>query len=74
MPCHTGTEDDIDEAALDMANGGLSLRKAAQKWGIPPQTLSDRLNQKSLPKDEAEHPNQPLSNAQEDALVQWILK
>ena len=37
------TEDDMAEAILDITDNGLSLRKSAQKWGIPPTSLSIRI-------------------------------
>jgi len=41
MPLYT--EDTMAEAYLDVIDNGLSVRKSAQKYGIPASTLSLRL-------------------------------
>lgn len=73
MPKPSWTESDMDSALFDMSEG-LSLRKAAANWGIPPQTLSDRFNQKSQPKSEGHQSQQRLTLSEEKKIVEWILK
>ncbi|KAF6515691.1 hypothetical protein HZS61_004432 [Fusarium oxysporum f. sp. conglutinans] len=49
------------------------LRRAAQKNGVPPTTLSDRL--RGLPsKSEVTQPAQLLSKSEESRLVTWVLR
>ncbi|RYC77765.1 hypothetical protein BFJ63_vAg19361, partial [Fusarium oxysporum f. sp. narcissi] len=43
MPQSSYTEDDVIQAILDVTENGLSQNQAAQKNGVPPTTLSDRL-------------------------------
>ncbi|OBS15010.1 hypothetical protein FPOA_28835 [Fusarium poae] len=58
---------------LDVSDNGLSQYQAAQKHGIPPATLSDRL--RGLPsKSDITQPAQLLSKSQETRLVTWILR
>ena len=37
-------EDIVSEVILDIIENGLSVRKAADKWGIPRLTISNRLS------------------------------
>ncbi|KAJ3455782.1 hypothetical protein MRS44_017264 [Fusarium solani] len=61
MPQSSYTEDDVIQAILDVTENGLSQNQAAQKNGVPPTTLSDRL--RGLPsKSEVTQPAQLLSN------------
>ncbi|EGU73053.1 hypothetical protein FOXB_16437, partial [Fusarium oxysporum f. sp. conglutinans Fo5176] len=73
MPQSSYTEDDVIQAILDVTENGLSQNQAAQKNGVPPTTLSDRL--RGLPsKSEATQPSQLLSKSEESRLVTWILR
>lgn len=53
---------------------GMSMRKAAGKWGIPHQSLSDRVHQKSQPRNQAHTSQQRLSEPEEARMVKWILQ
>ncbi|KAH7465234.1 hypothetical protein FOMA001_g17173 [Fusarium oxysporum f. sp. matthiolae] len=73
MPQSSYTEDDVIQAILDVTENGLSQNQAAQKNGVPPTTLSDRL--RGLPsKSEVTQPAQLLSKSEESRLVTWILR
>ena len=67
------TEDAVAEAILDVTDNGLSVRQAAQKWGVPKSTLSDRLKGQIAITDQMQ-PNQYLSRNQEAKLSSWILR
>lgn len=58
--------------AIQDVESGISVRKAAQRWGIPRSTLHDRLTG-TVTRNEANEHNQRLSKKQEAALVGWIL-
>lgn len=62
------------DSAMDLMCDGSSLRAAAKAYGIPPQTLSDRLEQKSQPKKGSNESQQRLSDTAEKRIVDWILK
>src|SRR5208337_1481460 len=66
------TEDDMAEAILDITDNGLSLRKSAQKWGIPAPTISHRIKGR-MSRAEANQPKQRLSQTQEEQVVAWVL-
>ncbi|OBS16091.1 hypothetical protein FPOA_27761 [Fusarium poae] len=67
------TVSNVVDAMLDVSDNGLSQYQAAQKHGIPPATLSDRL--RGLPsKSDIIQPAQLLSKSQETRLVTWILR
>ena len=67
------TEDDMAEAILKVTDNGISISQAAQRWGIPHNTLSTRMD--GIPAvSEQIQPNQKLSNYQEDQLALWILR
>ncbi|TVY62590.1 Pogo transposable element with ZNF domain [Fusarium oxysporum f. sp. cubense] len=73
MPQSSYTEDDVIQAILDVTENGLSQNQAAQKNGVPPTTLSDRL--RGLPsKSEVTQPAQLLCKSEESRLVTWILQ
>ncbi|SCO78505.1 related to transposase [Fusarium oxysporum] len=73
MPQSSYTEDDVIQAILYVTENGLSQNQAAQKNGVPPTTLSDRL--RGLPsKSEVTQPAQLLSKSEESRLVTWILR
>ena len=65
------SENSICLAIQDVENG-ISLRKAAQRWGIPRSTLHDRLTG-TVTRNEANEHNQRLSKQQETNLVNWVL-
>ena len=67
------TEDNMAEAILEVTDNGISIKQAAQCWGIPHNTLSIRMD--GIPAvGEQIQPNQKLSNYQEDQLALWILR
>ncbi|KAF6528378.1 hypothetical protein HZS61_008699 [Fusarium oxysporum f. sp. conglutinans] len=73
MPQSSYTEDDVIQAILDVTENGLSQNQAAQKNGVPPTTLFDRL--RGVPsKSEVTQPSQLLSKSEESRLVIWILR
>ncbi|KAH7471893.1 hypothetical protein FOMA001_g13732 [Fusarium oxysporum f. sp. matthiolae] len=73
MPQSSYMEDDVIQAILDVTENGLTQNQAAQKNGVPPTTLSDRL--RGLPsKSEVTQPAQLLSKSEESRLVTWILR
>jgi hypothetical protein len=63
----------VIDAILDVTDHRLSQYRAAQKHGVPPATLSDRLRALQS-KSEATQPAQLLSKSQETRLVTWILR
>ena len=67
------TEDDIAEAILEITDEGISMHKAAQRWGVPYQTLQQRFHGISAINDQFQ-PNKRLSRYQEDKLALWILR
>ncbi|KND90837.1 hypothetical protein TOPH_04654 [Tolypocladium ophioglossoides CBS 100239] len=69
MPAYS--ESNIESAINDRLNG-LSMRKAAAKWGIPESTLRSRaLGNQS--RAGAHRDQQRLSTDKEKRLVRWIL-
>lgn len=52
--------------------GGISVRKAAERWAVPRSTIQARTNG-TAPRKEAFEPLKRLSAAQESHLVSWIL-
>jgi hypothetical protein len=67
------TEDSLINAVLDIKNHQISIRQAAQKWGVPRSTLSDRLKGQIASADQVQ-PNQLLTKNQEAKLASWILR
>jgi Tc5 transposase DNA-binding domain/helix-turn-helix, Psq domain len=67
------TKDSITNAILDITNNHLTLRQAAQKWGLPRSTLSSRLRGQTALDDQIQ-PHQLLTRNQEAKLVSWILR
>ena len=65
------TEDDVREALEAVANG-QSIRKASLAWGVPRNTLRDRIHGKE-PRTQAFIDLQKLPPVQESRLVDWIL-
>ncbi|KAI1325482.1 hypothetical protein F5Y16DRAFT_377745 [Xylariaceae sp. FL0255] len=63
----------MDGAMADVNSGRLGIKKAAQKWGVPKSTLADRLKNRPTFTNQ-QQPAQRLSKAQEDGLVEWILR
>ena len=73
MPQISYTENNVIDAILDVTDNGLSHNQTAQKNGMPPTTLSDRL--RGVPsRSEVTQPAQLLSKPQESRLVTWILR
>src|SRR5438128_1594921 len=67
------TEEDMINAIFDITENGTSQYLVAQKYGIPQQTISDRLNGQTALADQIQ-PGRHLSMNQEDRLVTWILR
>jgi hypothetical protein len=67
------TEDSLINAILDIKNHQISIRQAAQKWGVPRSTLSNRLKGQIASADQIQ-PNQLLTKNQEAKLASWILR
>jgi hypothetical protein len=67
------TEEILAEAKFDSTDGGLSVRMAAQKWGVPRTTLSDRLNGVGAVRDQCQ-PDRVLADDQEANLSRWIIR
>ena len=67
------TEDAMAEAIVDITDNKLSVRRAAQKWGIPVSTISSRMKGQTAKSDQMQ-PGQHLSKNQEANLVSWILR
>jgi hypothetical protein len=65
------TEDDINEAIRDIANG-KSRKSAAREWGFPFSTLRYRLKD-TMTHSLAAESQQKLSTVQEDHLANWVL-
>jgi hypothetical protein len=72
-PHWTYDEAAINGALEDVQEKRLSQNKAAQKWGVPQTTLSDRLGDRGAARDQYQ-PGQLLSKNQESNLVSWILR
>jgi hypothetical protein len=60
-------------ALFDITDNGLSQYRAAQKYGIPQQSISDRLKGQTALADQIQ-PHRHLSKDQEARLVSWILR
>lgn len=67
------TEEALTEAILDIKNSDISVRQAAQKWGVPKSTVSNRLRGQTALADQIQ-PDQHLSKNQETNLASWILR
>ncbi|PNY27934.1 Uncharacterized protein TCAP_02142 [Tolypocladium capitatum] len=65
------TEETLQQAVQAVKNG-ISQHKAAAQYGIPRQTLQDRLRG-ALPMKVAKEPSQRLSIHQEKHLRDWVL-
>ncbi|KAL7904534.1 hypothetical protein GGI35DRAFT_463142 [Trichoderma velutinum] len=65
------SENDIRSAVEDV-NYGISVRKAASRWGVPRTTLRKRLKG-GVSRCDANEQNQRLSKASEKRVVQWIV-
>jgi hypothetical protein len=62
-------------ALFDVSDNSLSLRQAASKHNVPPSTLSVRSKGLHTSKADPEaQTNSRLSTAQEDSIVEWILR
>ena len=67
------TEETLAKALYDVNSEGLSIRMAAQKWGVPRVTISDRMHGIGAVGDQRQ-PKSVLTSAQEARLSEWILK
>lgn len=67
------TQDDVENAYLDVTDNHLPLRRAAAKHGVPRATLQDRLRG-IRPLNERFQTNQKLSSVKEDQLVDWVIR
>jgi hypothetical protein len=72
-PHRVYTEESLANAIFDVTDNGLSQYRAAQKWGVPQQTISNRLKGQTALADQIQ-PKQHLSKSQEAKLVSWILR
>lgn len=61
------------KAMKDVKEGGLSTRKAAQKWGIKKTTLVDRLSGK-VDYDRRKGSPSVLSKTEENQLADWLIE
>ena len=70
------TEEDLQEAnqywALDPDNCVQAVSKIAASFGVPCQTLDNRIKGKHKPARKSQRPKQHLSEAEEYVLVDWI--
>lgn len=67
------TEEDLQQAITAVRNGSLSVRKAAEEWGVPASTIQSRIKKGVRPKGEYEATVlQKLSPTQEKHLAAWI--
>lgn len=71
MPSYT--EDDMADAIFDVIDNGLSRHQSAEKNRIPLLTLSNCMNG-IVSKSETIQPAQRLSAAEENRVVEWILR
>ena len=60
-------------ALFDITNNGFSQYCTAEKYDIPQQSISDRLNGQTALADQIQ-PHQRLTKNQEAKLVSWILR
>ena len=67
------SEDQLLDAYIEVTENRMSVRKAAQKHGVPATTLSARLNGRP-PRAEAQQHRQRISPVQETRLTSWILR
>lgn len=65
------TEDDLKTAISSVA-AGLSIRKAAQQWGVPRSTVRERIHG-SQTREKAYERWQRLSATDEKSVVKWVL-
>ena len=59
-------------ANLDITDNSLLVRQAAEKWGVPRSTISNRLRGQTALADQIQ-PGQRLTGNQEAKLTSWIL-
>jgi hypothetical protein len=71
-PRSTYTEKDIANTLFDITDNSHLQYLAAQKYSIPQQSISDRLNSQTAIADQIQ-PHQYLNRNQEARLVSWIL-
>ena len=61
------------KAVDDVRDGGLSVRKAAQKWGIKKSTLQDRLNGR-IEIERRCGPLPVLTSQEENQFADWLIE
>lgn len=71
MPSYT--KEDMADAIFDVIDNDLSRHQSAEKNHVPLMTLSNRMNG-IVSKSETIQPSQRLSAAEENRLVEWIVK
>jgi hypothetical protein len=67
------TKDDLADAILAVTDEGLSQNQAAQRYGIPRRTLSNRISGRGAQSDQIQ-PNQRIKNDDEARIKQWVLQ
>jgi hypothetical protein len=67
------TEDDLADAILAVTDEGLSQNQAAQRYGIPLRTLSNRISGRGAQSDQIQ-PNQRINSDEEARIKQWVLR
>jgi transcriptional regulator with XRE-family HTH domain len=67
------TGDDLADAILAVTDEGLSQNQAAQRYGIPRRTLSNRISGRGAQSDRIQ-PNQRINNDYEARIKQWVLR
>lgn len=72
MPRATKYTEETLQLAVQAVKSGTSQLQAAQQYGVPRQTLQDRLKG-ALPMKIAKEPSQRLSIIQERELRGWVL-
>jgi hypothetical protein len=72
-PRRVYTEEDMIDAIQDITENGMSQYRAAQKYGIPQQTISSRITGQTALANQIQ-PKQHLSKNQEAHLASWILR
>ena len=66
------TEEDMANTLFDITDNSYLQYLIAQKYAIPQQSISDRLNSQTAMADQIQ-PHQRLNRNQEARLVSWIL-
>jgi hypothetical protein len=72
MTFSTYAEDYIADNVLAITEEGVSLVRAAQQYGVPKSTLSDRIQGQGAQAQQL-RPNRRISVEDEDRIKQWVL-